>query len=177
MWVGQRIVMASAVRTFARGAQASLNKSSASNWTAGQTVCLMSRPDTRYVAVGDADVAYQVLGEGPSDLLFFNGLGSNVEGVEDPDIAHFLRRLASLRRLIFLIDEARGHLTVCLVTPYRHGRSGPKTSRASSMRSGPSRHPFSRRSMVARSRSSTPLPIPNGSISWCGAYHCPISGR
>jgi class 3 adenylate cyclase/pimeloyl-ACP methyl ester carboxylesterase len=69
----------------------------------------MSRPDTRYVAVGDADVAYQVLGEGPSDLLFFNGLGSNVEMAwEDPEIAHFLRRLASLRRLIFLDRRGTG---------------------------------------------------------------------
>ena len=69
----------------------------------------MSRPDTKYVAVGDADVAYQVLGEGPSDLLFFNGLGSNVEMAwEDPEIADFLRRLASLRRLIFLDRRGTG---------------------------------------------------------------------
>jgi len=69
----------------------------------------MSRPDTKYVAVGDADVAYQVLGEGPSDLLFFNGLGSNVEMAwEDPDIADFLRRLATLRRLIFLDRRGTG---------------------------------------------------------------------
>src|SRR5580704_1773039 len=69
----------------------------------------MSRPDTKYVAVGDADVAYQVLGEGPSDLLFFNGLGSNVEMAwEDPDIADFLRRLASLRRLVFFDRRGTG---------------------------------------------------------------------
>jgi class 3 adenylate cyclase len=69
----------------------------------------MSRPDTKYVAIGDADVAYQVLGEGPSDLLFFNGLGSNVEMAwEDPDIADFLRRLASLRRLILLDRRGTG---------------------------------------------------------------------
>jgi len=69
----------------------------------------MNRPDTKYVAVGDADVAYQVLGEGPSDLLFFNGLGSHVEMAwVDPDIADFLRRLASLRRLIFLDRRGTG---------------------------------------------------------------------
>jgi class 3 adenylate cyclase/pimeloyl-ACP methyl ester carboxylesterase len=69
----------------------------------------MSRPDTKYVAVGDADVAYQVLGEGPSDLLFFNGLGSHVEMAwDDPDIADFLRRLASLRRLILLDRRGTG---------------------------------------------------------------------
>ncbi len=69
----------------------------------------MNRPDTKYVAVGEADVAYQVLGEGPSDLLFFNGLGSNVEMAwEDREIADFLRRLASLRRLIFLDRRGTG---------------------------------------------------------------------
>ncbi len=69
----------------------------------------MNRPDTKYVAVGDADVAYQVLGEGTSDLLFFNGLGSNVEMAwEDPEVADFLRRLASLRRLIFLDRRGTG---------------------------------------------------------------------
>jgi class 3 adenylate cyclase len=69
----------------------------------------MGRPETKYVAVGDADVAYQVLGEGASDLLFFNGLGSNVEMAwEDPDIAAFLRRLASLRRLIFFDRRGTG---------------------------------------------------------------------
>ena len=100
--------MASAVRTMARDTQ-NLAEVPASSWNASQTVCLMSRPDTKYVAVGDADVAYQVLGEGPSDLLFFNGLGSNVEMAwEDPDIADFLRRLASLRRLIFLDRRGTG---------------------------------------------------------------------
>ena len=84
-------------------------RTSALSWIAGQTACRMSRPDTKYVAVGDADVAYQVLGEGPADLLFFNGLGSNVEMAwEDPDIAGFLRRLASLRRLIFLDRRGTG---------------------------------------------------------------------
>jgi hypothetical protein len=29
-------------------------------------------PKTRYVAVGEADVAYQVLGNGPVDLLYFS---------------------------------------------------------------------------------------------------------
>ncbi len=61
------------------------------------------------MAIGDADVAYQVLGEGPTDLLFFIGLGSHIEMAwEDPDIADFLRRLASLRRLILLDRRGTG---------------------------------------------------------------------
>jgi class 3 adenylate cyclase len=69
----------------------------------------MSRPETKYVAVGDADVAYQVLGEGPSDLLFFIGLGSHIDMAwENPDIADFLGRLASLRRLIMFDRRGTG---------------------------------------------------------------------
>jgi class 3 adenylate cyclase len=69
----------------------------------------MKRPETKYVAVGDADVAYQVLGDGPSDLLFFVGLGSHIEMAwDDPDIADFFTRLASLRRLIFLDRRGTG---------------------------------------------------------------------
>ncbi len=79
------------------------------SWITGQTACSMNRPDTRYVPVGDADVAYQVLGEGPSDLLFFNGLGNHIEMAwENPDIADFLRQLASLRRLILLDRRGTG---------------------------------------------------------------------
>ena len=69
----------------------------------------MIPPDTKYVEVGDADVAYQILGEGSSDLLFFIGLGSNVETAwEDPGIADFLKRLATLRRLILLDRRGTG---------------------------------------------------------------------
>jgi class 3 adenylate cyclase/pimeloyl-ACP methyl ester carboxylesterase len=39
----------------------------------------MDRPETRYVAVGDADVAYQVFGQGSPDVLFCYGLGSHID--------------------------------------------------------------------------------------------------
>ena len=42
-------------------------------------VAVMDIPETRYVAVGDADVAYQVLGDGPLDLLYFYGLGTQLD--------------------------------------------------------------------------------------------------
>ena len=61
----------------------------------------MDAPDTHYVAVGDADVAYHVLGEGPPDLLYFYGLGSHIElWWESSAVAGFLTRLASFSRLI-----------------------------------------------------------------------------
>jgi class 3 adenylate cyclase len=67
----------------------------------------MDAPETRYVAVGDADVAYQVLGEGPLDLLFCYGLGSHIEfNWQVPTVAEFYDRLASFSRLI--IFDRRG---------------------------------------------------------------------
>jgi pimeloyl-ACP methyl ester carboxylesterase len=67
----------------------------------------MDRPETQYVAVGDADVAYQIVGDGPLDLLFCYGLGSHIEfNWQVPVIAAFLDRLASFFRLI--IFDRRG---------------------------------------------------------------------
>ena len=65
--------------------------------------------ETRYVAVGDADVAYQVLGDGPVDLLYFAGLGSHVDVLWEygPSTA-FLRRLASFSRLILFDRRGAG---------------------------------------------------------------------
>jgi pimeloyl-ACP methyl ester carboxylesterase len=66
----------------------------------------MGQPETQYVEVGDADVAYQVIGSGP-DLLFCYGLGSHVEfNWQVPLVAAFLERLASVFRLI--IFDRRG---------------------------------------------------------------------
>jgi class 3 adenylate cyclase len=60
------------------------------------------------VSVGDADVAYQVFGEGP-DLLYIWGLGSHVEyGWETPTDARFLRRMASFARVIILDRRGTG---------------------------------------------------------------------
>lgn len=44
-----------------------------------------SWPEVRYASVGDADVAYTVLGDAPVDLVFFFGLGSHVDlAADDP---------------------------------------------------------------------------------------------
>ncbi len=69
----------------------------------------MEAPETKYVAVGDADVAYQVVGEGPVDLLFLYGLGSHVEFFwTNPATSQFLTRLASFSRLIFFDRRGTG---------------------------------------------------------------------
>jgi class 3 adenylate cyclase/pimeloyl-ACP methyl ester carboxylesterase len=69
----------------------------------------MKAPETQYVSVGEADVAYQVLGEGPFDLLYCIGLGSHVELLWDlPHAADFFRRLASFSRLILFDRRGMG---------------------------------------------------------------------
>jgi class 3 adenylate cyclase len=76
---------------------------------ARQTVVVMEGPETKYVAVGDADVAYQVVGDGPLDLLYFYGMGSHIEFAwESPAYAEFYMRLASFSRLIMFDRRGTG---------------------------------------------------------------------
>src|SRR5688572_8929095 len=66
-------------------------------------------PDTRYAKSGDVHIAYQVLGEGPVDLVFVPGFVSNVEALwGDPLRAAFFRRLASFSRLILFDKRGTG---------------------------------------------------------------------
>lgn len=69
---------------------------------------MVDRPETQYVTVGDADVAYQVAGDGPIDLLFCYGFGSHIDLAWDEATTYpeFFRRLASFGRLI--IFDRRG---------------------------------------------------------------------
>jgi len=56
---------------------------------------------TRYAKCGDADVAYQVLGDGPIDLLLYTGANVPIDCMdEEPSMARFQRHLASFGRLI-----------------------------------------------------------------------------
>ncbi|MEM7221963.1 MAG: alpha/beta fold hydrolase [Pseudomonadota bacterium] len=58
-------------------------------------------PVTRYTQSGEISIAYQVLGDGPLDLLIVPGFISHLEqGWEDPAFSRFLNRLASFSRLI-----------------------------------------------------------------------------
>jgi class 3 adenylate cyclase len=58
-------------------------------------------PKTRYARVGPDRLAYQVLGQGPPDLVLTIAAFSHVDiAWEDPQLALFLRRLASFSRLL-----------------------------------------------------------------------------
>jgi pimeloyl-ACP methyl ester carboxylesterase/DNA-binding CsgD family transcriptional regulator len=57
--------------------------------------------ETKYAKSGDVHIAYQIVGDGPLDLVLVPGWVSNVEVAwEEPRHAYFLRRLASFARLI-----------------------------------------------------------------------------
>jgi class 3 adenylate cyclase len=61
----------------------------------------MQPPDTHYVEVDGAQVAYQVIGDGPIDLLWCYGLGIAIDLVwETPQGVDYLSALASFSRLI-----------------------------------------------------------------------------
>ena len=61
----------------------------------------MASPQTRYAKAGGVHVAYQVVGEGPPDLVLVSTWFSHVEARWDfPGFAYYLRRLASFSRVI-----------------------------------------------------------------------------
>jgi pimeloyl-ACP methyl ester carboxylesterase len=63
------------------------------------------QPKTLYARSGDVNIAYQVVGEGPLDLVYVGGFATHIELVwEEPVVARFFNRLASFSRLI-LIDK------------------------------------------------------------------------
>jgi pimeloyl-ACP methyl ester carboxylesterase len=64
-------------------------------------------PRTRFARSGEATIAYQVMGEGPTDVVFAPGWFSHVEVAwEEPRYAAFMRRLARDARL--LLFDKRG---------------------------------------------------------------------
>jgi class 3 adenylate cyclase len=66
-------------------------------------------PETWYASVGHTRVAYQVLGEGPLDLVVTAGTFGSVDvGWEDPMVAAWNRRLASFSRLILFDRRGSG---------------------------------------------------------------------
>ncbi len=71
---------------------------------------LVAVPETRYAKTTDGlHIAFQVLGDGPVDLVFNPGFVTHVEyGWEEPRMAAFLTRLASFSRLIIFDQRGTG---------------------------------------------------------------------
>jgi pimeloyl-ACP methyl ester carboxylesterase len=69
----------------------------------------VERSETRYARSGDVSIAYQVVGEGPFDLVYVPGWVSNIELMwDEPDYAAFLERLSSFSRLIIFDKRGTG---------------------------------------------------------------------
>jgi class 3 adenylate cyclase len=67
----------------------------------------VERPETHYAWNGDDSLAYQVVGEGPVDLVYLQGQLSNVVlNWEHPAFARFARALSRFSRLI--VTDRRG---------------------------------------------------------------------
>ncbi|HKO61015.1 MAG TPA: alpha/beta fold hydrolase [Pyrinomonadaceae bacterium] len=66
-------------------------------------------PETMYARSGDVNIAYQVIGEAPIDLVFVMGWVSHLEYFwREPSFARFLLRLASFARLILFDKRGTG---------------------------------------------------------------------
>lgn len=67
------------------------------------------RPETHYVQNGDVNIAYQVVGDGPIDIVFVMGWISHLEYFWKHHLfASFLERLASFSRLILFDKRGTG---------------------------------------------------------------------
>src|SRR6266576_2541383 len=66
-------------------------------------------PETLYARSGDVNIAYQVIGDGPIDLVYVMGWVSNLEAFwQEPSVARFFYRLASFSRVILFDKRGTG---------------------------------------------------------------------
>ncbi len=66
-------------------------------------------PEIRYARSGDVNIAYQVIGDAPIDLVFVMGWVSHLEYFwSEPSFARFLRRLSSFARVILFDKRGTG---------------------------------------------------------------------
>lgn len=65
-------------------------------------------PETMYAKSGNVNIAYQVVGDAPLDLVFMMGWVSHLEYFwKEPSFARFLRRVSSFARLILSTNANR----------------------------------------------------------------------
>ncbi|HJS30670.1 MAG TPA: alpha/beta hydrolase, partial [Alphaproteobacteria bacterium] len=66
-------------------------------------------PETRYASSDGINIAYQVVGKGPIDLVVVPGWMSNIEVFwEEPSVARFYMRLAEFSRLLLFDKRGTG---------------------------------------------------------------------
>jgi pimeloyl-ACP methyl ester carboxylesterase len=66
-------------------------------------------PETRYALSGEVNIAYQVIGDGPTDIIMVPGFVSHVEfSHELPGYTAFLRRLSTFARVVTFDKRGQG---------------------------------------------------------------------
>jgi class 3 adenylate cyclase len=66
-------------------------------------------PTTRYAASGDVNIAYQIIGDAPLDIVLVPGLLSHVEFLHElPGYTSFLRRLSKFARVVTFDKRGQG---------------------------------------------------------------------
>jgi class 3 adenylate cyclase len=70
---------------------------------------MLAAPPTRYARSGEARIAFQVMGEGPPDVVVVGGPASHLDlQWEDPETARVRRRYATFARAIFFDRRGTG---------------------------------------------------------------------
>ena len=84
---------------------------------------MLARPPTRYARSGDASIAFQVMGEGPPDVVLIGGPASHLDlQWEEPDTRRGRQRIASFARHRFELVAQLGN------EAYARGGHGAKLS-------------------------------------------------
>ena len=88
-------------------------------------------PITRFARLGEDRIAYQMVGEGPPDLVYMPGSGQVIDTVwEHPPMASYLRRLATFSRLITFDRRGTGASDARRRKDGLCGRRGPIVPRS-----------------------------------------------
>jgi len=66
-------------------------------------------PNTRYALSGDVNIAFQVMGDGPIDIIMVPGVVSHIEFLHEfPGYTELLRRLATFARVVTFDKRGQG---------------------------------------------------------------------
>ena len=69
----------------------------------------MEIPDIQYARAGDVAIAYQVVGDGPTDIVFVRGVsGELISMWEHPLLARHVTGLAEIGRVLMLDKRGTG---------------------------------------------------------------------
>src|SRR3990172_332538 len=89
------------------------------------------QPETRYARCGNLHIAYQVVGEGPPDLVFVPGVASHLEHQwDEPLQAAFFHRLAPFSGLIRFDKRGAGLSDRAERMPAIEDEDGRRSSRS-----------------------------------------------